>query len=123
MIALGALNLLSTLRPSSSRGQRLQKNGFRAGIVLGILNPLAIPFWIAMTAYIKSEGWVTLSNNIELHAYLLGVSAGSLVVLLLFASLASRIVSQLRANSFLSKVPGAVLILLGVYAFGEYMLG
>ena len=123
MIALGALNLLSTVKSPSNRISRLQENGFRAGIVLGVLNPLAIPFWIAMTAYLKSRGWVTLSNNLELHAYLLGVSAGTLAVFILLARMAERIVSRFKINPVLPKLPGALLIVLGVYAFGEYMFG
>jgi threonine/homoserine/homoserine lactone efflux protein len=121
MIALGALNLLSTVKSSSNRISRLQENGFRAGVVLGVLNPLAIPFWIAMTAYLKSRGWVTLSNGLELHSYLLGVSTGTLAVFVVLAWLARRIALQFKTNALLPKLPGALLIALGVYAFGEYM--
>lgn len=123
MIGLGALNLLSTMKPPSDRGRRLRENGFRIGIVLGILNPVAIPFWIALTAYVKGRGWVTLSNNLELHAYLLGVSAGTLVVFVLFACLAKRVVSRFKTSTLLPKLPGVLLFLLGIYAFGEYILG
>ncbi len=121
MVALGILNVWSSVKPSKI-GQRVQENGFRIGILLGILNPLAIPFWLAMTAYIKSHGWINLEGSLELHAYLFGVFLGTLLALMLFAYLAGKVVSQFRTNRFVHRAPGALLIILGVYSFGEYIL-
>ena len=122
MILLGALNLWSSARPSKF-SQRFEASGFRKGMVLSLLNPLAIPFWMAMTAYVKNHGWVDLSDKIEVHAYLLGVSAGTLVLFMLLAYLAKSVVSHFKTNGFLQKTPGILLILLGVYSIGEYIFG
>jgi threonine/homoserine/homoserine lactone efflux protein len=92
-------------------------------VLLGLLNPLAIPFWLAMTAYIKSRGWIDLSTNAEIHAYLLGVSLGTLTLFMLLAYLAKMVVSQFQTGTILRKFPGAVLIALGVYAIAEYIFG
>lgn len=123
MIAIGVLNLLSTLGSSSNHATRLRESGFRMGVILGVLNPVAIPFWIAMTAYMKSRGWIALSDNLQLQAYLLGVSLGTLAVFIPLACVAKRVVSRFKISTMLSRLPGALLILLGVYTFGEYIFG
>jgi threonine/homoserine/homoserine lactone efflux protein len=122
MVLLGVFSLVTAARPSKF-SQRFEHSGFRKGMVLGLLNPLAIPFWMAMTAYLKSHGWVDLSNNYEIHAYLLGVSAGTLVLFMLLAYLARSVVSHFQTNGFLQKTPGVLLILLGLYSFGKYIFG
>jgi threonine/homoserine/homoserine lactone efflux protein len=122
MILLGVFQLGFSAR-SSAFGRRFQESGFRKGVLLGLLNPLAIPFWVAMTAYIKSRGWVNLSTNAEVHAYLLGVSLGTLTLFMLLAYLAKMVVSQFQTGAILRKFPGGVLIVLGVYAIAEYIFG
>src|SRR5688500_11666375 len=66
MIVLGAFNVLSARKPGKFYN-RFNDSGFRRGIVLGILNPLALPFWIGVTAYLKSQKWIMLSSNLEVH--------------------------------------------------------
>jgi threonine/homoserine/homoserine lactone efflux protein len=120
MITLGTISLVSSKRPSAL-AQRFNESGFRRGIILGLLNPLALPFWVAMTAYIKSQGWITLSTNVELHCYLLGVSVGGLALMMLFAVLAKKVVSYFQGNTLLKKIPGITLLVLGVYAIVQYI--
>ncbi len=122
MISLGALALWSSARPSRF-ARRFESSGFRKGIAIALLNPLAIPFWMAMTAYLKSYRWIELSNALEVHAYLAGVSGGTLVVLMLMAYLAQRVIRYFKHDSALKKTPGVVLILLGLYSFGKYIFG
>ena len=122
MISLGTFSLWSAAKPSNF-SRRFEHSGFRKGILLGLLNPLAIPFWMAMTAYLKSHGWVDLSDNYEIHAYLLGVSGGTLALFMALAYLARSIVSHFQANGLLQKLPGVLLILLGLYSLQEYMFG
>jgi threonine/homoserine/homoserine lactone efflux protein len=122
MVSLGLFSLWSSAKPSKF-SQRFEHSGFRRGMVLGLLNPLAIPFWLAMTAYLKSHGWVDLSDNYEIHAYLLGVSAGTLALFMALAYLARSVVSHFKTNGFLHRTPGVLLILLGLYSFYEYIFG
>lgn len=122
MILLGCFNLWTSSKPSRF-SQRFEASGFRKGIFLSILNPMAIPFWMAMTAYLKSYRWIDLSDKMEVHAYLLGVCTGTIVLFMLLAFLARSVVSYFKTNSFLQKTPGIVLVLLGLYAFWEYIFG
>jgi threonine/homoserine/homoserine lactone efflux protein len=120
MLVMGALNLLSARKPTAFLN-KLQGSGFRRGIVLGILNPMAIPYWIAMTAYMRLQGWIEFSNAYHLHAYLLGVSMGAFIILLLIAHLAQRMITAYKPGSFVKFIPGAVLVILGLYTFIQYL--
>lgn len=123
MTTLGILTLWSLNRASQSpMARKFQESGFRRGIVLGLLNPLALPFWVAMTAYMKSQGWVSLSSNLEIHSYLLGVALGGFSLLMLFAFLAKQVVAYFQENTFIKKIPGITLLVLGIYATIKYFL-
>ena len=78
---------------------------------------------MALTAYLKTYGWIDLSDSVEIHAYLFGVSAGTLALFMMLAYLAKRLVSHLASNALLQKIPGTVLIVLGLYSFSEYIFG
>lgn len=121
MIALGGLNIWSAYKPTVLT-EKFQESGFRRGVVLSILNPLALPFWIAITAYLKVQGWIVLPDNTHLHMYLLGISLGAFALLILLAYMAKRMVSLLKAGSSIKLIPGLVLLALGIYAFVEYLL-
>jgi threonine/homoserine/homoserine lactone efflux protein len=121
MILLGILSLWSSRRPSALI-QKFNDSGFRRGMLLALLNPMALPFWVAMTAYIRSRGWTDLSTNVELHSYLLGVSLGSLCLLIFLAYLARRVVSYFQGNTFLKIIPGCTLLLLGLYTLIDYII-
>lgn len=122
MLTLGGFTLWNSARPSKF-SQRFEASGFRKGIVLSLLNPLVIPFWVAMTAYLRSYGWVDLSNEYETHAYLLGVSCGTLVLFMLLAYLARKVVTYFRSDHLLKKLPGTVLVVLGLYSIVRYISG
>ena len=121
MLLLGITSLIAS-RKSSSIATRFNQSGFRRGLLLGVLNPMALPFWVAMTAYIRSRGWTDLSSNYELHFYLLGVSLGTLVVFMIFAYLAKRVMSYFNESKILRIIPGITLVALGVYALIDYLI-
>lgn len=119
MIVLGVISLRTSQKPSTF-AKRFRESGFRRGILLALLNPLALPFWVAMTAYLKSQQWIDLDTKTEIHFYLLGVSLGSLALLIMLAYLARKVVSQFQGNTFLKKIPGITLLILGAYAVMQY---
>jgi threonine/homoserine/homoserine lactone efflux protein len=114
MLILGALNLF-TLKKTTRLKERFNASGFRRGLILSALNPMALPFWIAMTAYLKSTGWVMLSSTAEKITYLLGVAIGALFLLILMSYSAKKVIAQFEGNTALKKIPGITLLLLGCY--------
>jgi threonine/homoserine/homoserine lactone efflux protein len=119
MLVLGAANLYSSMR-SHPLAARFSNSGFRKGIVLGILNPLAIPFWIAMTAYLKTQQWIDLSTALGLHIYLFGVFSGAFVILVIMVYLAKGVSDLFAHSKVLKKIPGITLLLLGAYSLFQW---
>jgi threonine/homoserine/homoserine lactone efflux protein len=101
--------------------QKFSQSGFRRGLILGILNPQALPFWLGVTAYLKGQHWITLSSASTVQAYLFGVCLGALSLLISLAYLAKKVIKQFRENQHLKKVPGYTLLLLGFYALIVYL--
>jgi len=120
MTTLGILNLWSANKPSAFT-QKFNDTGFRRGVILGILNPLAIPFWIGVTAYLESEHWIDISSFIGLQSYLAGITIGGFVILIVLAYLAKKVISNFEHNTFIKKIPGYALLILGAYAFLQYL--
>jgi threonine/homoserine/homoserine lactone efflux protein len=121
MTLLGVVSLWPSDTPSAL-AEKFNKSGFRRGIILSILNPLAIPYWLGITAYLKGQQWIDLSDAWELQSYLAGVTLGSLAILVVFAYLARKIASRFQQSILLKKLPGVMLLLLGLYAFAQYLL-
>jgi threonine/homoserine/homoserine lactone efflux protein len=119
MLTLGGISLITAKNPSPIV-ERFNESGFRKGFILGVLNPMALPFWIAMTAYIRGQQWVTLDTVTQLHAYLLGVALGGFALMMLFFFLARKVVEYFQGNTWLKKIPGITLLILGVYALIRY---
>lgn len=121
MLVIGVFSIWSARKPSEF-SVRFNESGFRRGIVLSILNPMAIPFWVAYTAFLKSQGWIELSSQWLVHSYVLGTSVGVMVLLMLFTFLAQKLSSYVRDNRIVKLIPGITLVVLGIYAFIRYLL-
>lgn len=120
MTVIGILTLWTPSRPSTLT-TKFSENGYLRGVILSLLNPLAIPFWVGATAYLKSLNWIDLSTPIRLHSYLAGVCLGTLAILIILVYLARRIGMQFTQSRWLYKIPGIALIILGIYAFLQYL--
>lgn len=120
MLSLGILGLWSVRKPSPLT-VKLQESGFRKGLVLSILNPQAIPWWIGMTAYLKSQGWIVLDTPWRLHCYVFGTSVGVLFLLLLLAFMAQKLASIIKHNRIVALLPSIILLVLGLIALVSYL--
>lgn len=119
MTSIGVGNIISYRKPSPLT-ERFQSSGFRRGLVLSILNPMALPFWIGITAYLKAQGWIDLSTTSRLHSYVLGTSMGVLLLLSIFILLAKRLSGYATQHNWTKILPGVMLLGLGLYAFAKY---
>jgi threonine/homoserine/homoserine lactone efflux protein len=121
MTLIGLFSIWSARKPSEF-SVRFNESGFRRGIVLSILNPMAIPFWVAYTAFLKSQGWIDISTPWLVHSYVLGTAVGVMILLIIFAFLAKRLAHHVKDNRIVKMVPGVTLLVLGLYAFINYLL-
>ena len=116
LIILGLWNLFST---STSATVKIDENltgrhGFLRGTILGLLNPMTIPFWLAITTYLENDGLIEVIGY-SFWMYLLGLTAGTFCLLLTVDALGKRF-TQIADNKFIvHKVPGFILFGLGVY--------
>jgi len=120
MVTIGVLNLWSAEKPTNF-SVKFNDSGFRRGLILSVLNPMAIPFWIGITAYLKAQEWIDLSSVTLLHSYVFGTSVGAMVLLTLFAFMARKLAGYVKNNRIVKRVPGFTLLILGIYAFIKYL--
>lgn len=122
MLVLGVANLFSRSDSRSylADADRLKgRRGFRRGVLLGLLNPLTIPFWLAVTAYLQNHQWVSLEGSL-FWVYLTGISTGTFCLLMTVRKLGARF-TDIADNQFLvHKVPGLAFIGLGLYNFIDW---
>jgi len=120
MTALGVFNLLPTKTPTGF-AKKFNDSGFRRGLALSILNPMAIPYWMGFTAYLKAQGWISLTSTGLLHSYVFGTSIGALALLSLLIFYAQKMAPLLQGSKWIKVIPGVVLLALGLFAFFKYL--
>lgn len=123
MTALAVFNLWPSKESPTGFAKKFNDSGFRRGIALSILNPMAIPYWMGFTAYLKAEGWIELSTIGLLHSYVFGTSIGALALLLVLIKFAQRIAPYANGSKWIKIIPGLVLLALGLYAFARFFFG
>ena len=116
MMVLGIANLRasSSSRTFSTRAEPTGRNGFRRGLVLGLLNPLTLPYWLTVTAYLQTHSLISLEGY-SFWYYLTGISVGTFTLLLSILFLGKKF-SNIADNQFLvHRLPGLIFIGLGTY--------
>lgn len=116
LILLGVLNLVKKVKQVERKEIGEKRAGFLKGMLVALANPLAIPFWLAVTAYLQSMNWVRLSADNYL-LYVGGVSTGTILLLVSVIYLGSRF-SSIQDNVFvLYRLPGIIFVFMGLWTF------
>src|SRR5258706_6087460 len=120
MTGLGIFNLMPSKQPTGL-AKKFSESGFSRGLALSVLNRMAIPYWMGFTAYMKSQGWISLSTTGLLHSYVFGTSVGAMALLSLAIFFAKRLAPYAQGSLWIKIIPGLVLLALGLYAFVKYL--
>jgi threonine/homoserine/homoserine lactone efflux protein len=120
MFALAAFNLWPS-NQTTGLAKKFEESGFRRGLILSLLNPMAIPYWMAFTAYMKLHGWLGLETAGELHVYVLGTSLGALALLCLLIFFSERLAPSVQGSRWVKIIPGLIILGLGIYSFSRYL--
>jgi threonine/homoserine/homoserine lactone efflux protein len=121
LVILGIINLFSKTNSNDFETKDIVKRrtGFKKGALLGILNPLTLPYWLVVTTYLETHQWVQL-QGIRYWAYISGISVGTFL-LMIFVDVLGNKFKQVSDNSFLvHKVPGLIFLGMGLYNFYIY---
>lgn len=115
LIGLGLWNLFAkatsqSVIVNSEKG----RHGFLRGMMLGILNPMTIPFWLAITTYLENDGLIQI-EGLSFWMYLIGLSAGTFCLLVTVNALGSRFTKIADNKIIVHKVPGLILLSIGIY--------
>lgn len=119
MTLLGISNLWPSKTPTGF-ARKFQESGFRRGILLSLLNPMAIPYWMVFTAYLKAQGLIDLHSVGLLHSYVFGTAVGTLALLGVLIFFAQRLAPYVQGSRWLKIIPGLILLGLGLYAWWKY---
>lgn len=120
MILIGIAALWMQGKESRGILKTMQESGFRKGVLISIFNPLAIPFWIGVTAYLRYEQWIALRGNSDVLLYVLGISIGTFACLSLLAFSARPLAPLFQKDRILKRIPGFIFLGLGIVSMAEY---
>ncbi len=112
-ILLGLYFIIKKDKPKSEL-QEGNRTSFINGLIVAILNPQAIPYWIFVLAYLKSADVLALYST-NLLLFLAGVAIGKYIILTIYSYLSfyiSRHVTNL--NNYVSKAIGGILVAAGI---------
>lgn len=117
LIVVGIFSLRSHAGTKDVRSEDVAKgrDGFKKGIVLGFLNPMTIPFWLMVTAYLQNHNVISVTDGSAYWTYLAGISSGTFVLLMTVIWLGNKFTRISDNQLLVHKVPGILLIGLGIY--------
>lgn len=96
---------------------------FSKGLILSIVNPLAIPFWVVWGAVSFGKGLVT-PDNWSIIIFTFGISAGTFVTLLLYGLAAKAIIEKIEVvNKRINQIIGWTLLILGTIQVIKILIG
>ncbi len=123
LIIVGYLNLRSRSKSENVKSREFVRGreGFQKGIILGLVNPMTIPFWLVVTSYLRNHELVILKGT-AYWMYLGGLSAGTFVLLLTVLWLGGKFARISDNQLLVHKVPGLLLIGLGIYTLVMWLI-
>ena len=121
LLVLGIFSILTKPAPVEVAIDDNEKAGFMKGVVLGALNPLAMPFWLGVTTYLQLQGLINL-EGINYWSYMLGVFLGELSLLAIIVKVGKRFDRVAHNRVIVNVIPGIALTVLGLVNLGQWLL-
>ena len=105
--------------------QLKRNNGFLKGLLLAILNPPVLVYWLVAFAFISSNGLMVNMSLIELTLiFFAGVFVGKIFTLWLYLQLSKRIAAKAsHLTQKLNKWIAILLVVLGVIQLVKLLIG
>lgn len=114
LIILGLLAFRRDKLVKSEKGKKLKTSSFNKAVILSMINPLSIPFWIFYTTYFHSMNWISFTNA-TMIVLVFGISLGTFFALLLYGKAGKYIVERIQIlHLWLNKIIGSTFFLLAL---------
>lgn len=120
LIVLGVFSIRSKPAAVEVEIKDNEKIGFVKGVILGALNPLAMPFWLGVTTYLQIQGLINL-EGLNYWSYILGVFLGELTLLAIIVKVGRRFNKVSTNRTTVNIIPGIAFVLLGVINLGQWI--
>ncbi|MEP1097457.1 MAG: LysE family transporter [Cyclobacteriaceae bacterium] len=117
---LGVFSIRSRVNSSQVELKDSGKTGFLKGIILGVLNPLAMPFWLGVTTYLQINGLINLMG-INYWGYILGVFLGEVTLLFIIIRVGGRFTRVADNRTIVNVIPGVVFLFLALVNIGQWI--
>jgi threonine/homoserine/homoserine lactone efflux protein len=115
-IIMGILSWIESHRgPKLRDDDHTNKDSIRTGILLGVFNPMIIPFWMIGGTYLIAKNWITTATpGLEIFAF--GAAIGAFLCLYLFARFALYIQSRFAfSNQMINRSIALVFFALAIF--------
>ena len=120
LLVLGIVSIKAKPDSSEVEIKDSGKVGFVKGIILGVLNPLAMPFWLGVTTYLQINGLINLDGG-NYWSYILGVFLGEITLLIVIIKIGKRFTRVSDNRTIVGILPGIVFIFLAIVNFGQWL--
>ncbi|MEM9297990.1 MAG: LysE family transporter [Bacteroidota bacterium] len=122
LAVLGVASILAAFHQTVKKEQfKFVESGFIRGVLLGVFNPLVMPFWLAITTYLKSNQILELGGFLAI-SFLIGTFIGELGVLITIVKLGKQFTKFSENKWVVGIVPGILFIVLGIISVVQYLL-
>ena len=112
VIVFGVLGILSFVQKVKDPSKL--SSGIGKGIIIAILNPLQIPFWLIWGVYVMQNSWVQ-PNHVSIIIFSIITAAGSFTILWLYSVVGRKLEDTLIAHQrAMNVIIGIVFIGLAV---------
>ncbi len=89
-LLMGVLSYLQSKKERKPVDDVKKRDSIKTGIILGVFNPMIIPFWTIGGTYLIAHNWITTAG-LGLVIFAIGASVGSFLCLYLFGRFAQYI--------------------------------
>lgn len=97
-IIMGAISWVQAKTEITDVIEIRKRDSIRMGIILGVFNPMIIPFWMIGGTYLISHQWIT-TQGLGLELFALGAGFGAFICLYLFGRFAQYIQNRFAFNA------------------------
>ncbi|MDW3192409.1 MAG: LysE family transporter [Cytophagales bacterium] len=113
LLVLGTISLSGKFKPEVKALEKQSKIGLGQGLLLGLFNPLAMPFWLGWISVLQMNGWIDVEGY-NYWGFILGAFVGEVSLLMIVVRVGERFTKIAENRLLVNIIPGAVLVILGI---------